>query len=370
MKILFDNQIFSWQRFGGISNYFSRVIAKLPKVTQVKLSFMYTENVYLKDIGYKYSDMFPAINFKGKNRLKRLFNNIFNMFAIMFDKYDIFHPTYYSDYFIKVLPKNKFLVVTVYDMIHELFPEYFNAKSLEYKTKKLLCTRADKIIAISYQTKQDLIRLFLIPENKIEVIYLGTNFMLLHDVTSYLEWLPEKYLLFVGTRSGYKNFNWMLNSLASILKSSDYKLVVIGSPFTVEELDLINQLELIDSIIINNVHETFHLQEVYNRAKLFIFPSLYEGFGIPILEAFASKVPVLLTNASCFPEIAKDAALYFEPEDQVDFQNKVNLALKSDEIRRHLIENGISRLNEFSWEKTAVETNDLYVSLLNSRKES
>lgn len=370
MKILFDNQIFSWQRFGGISNYFARVIAKLPKNTQVKLSFMYTDNVYLKDIGYKYSNMFSTINFKGKNRIKGLCNNIFNIFAIMFDKYDIFHPTYYSNYFVRIFPRNKLLVVTVYDMIHELFPEYFNEKSLEYKTKKLLCTRADKIIAISSQTKHDLIQLFSIPENKIEVIYLGTNFTLLHEFTFSIEWLPEKYLLFVGTRSGYKNFNWMLQALVSILKSSDYKLVVIGSPFTPEESDLIKQLGINDSIIINNVHETLHLQEVYNRAKLFIFPSLYEGFGIPILEAFASKVPVLLTNASCFPEIAKDAALYFEPEDQVDFQNKVNLALNSYEIRQHLIQNGISRLNEFSWEKTAKETNDLYTGLLNSRKES
>lgn len=364
MKILFDSQIFSVQKFGGISNYFANIITNSQKNTSVQLPYMYTNNVYLKEIGINYQDLLSYVQFKGKNRIKALVNKIFNIKSIKFDEYDIFHPTYYDDYFTSYLSRDKPFVITVYDMIHELFPQYFDQNSMEYRTKKVLCQKANKIIAISEHTKQDIIRLFGIPESKIKVIHLSTDFKLINQPSMHIQWLPEQYLLFVGTRFGYKNFDWMLTSIAPILKQTNVKIVVIGNELNDHEQKLVMLLDLEHLIVVNNVSSSHQLQEIYNRAELFIFPSLYEGFGIPTLEAFASKVPVLLTNSSCFPEIAQDAALYFEPNDISDFQAKVKLVLNSPSKRQDLIERGVRRLHNFSWQNTADETYKLYTELI------
>lgn len=367
ITILYDNQIFASQRFGGISNYFVQMMKYLPRNTIIKLPHMYSNNVYLKELSLDVNDLLPKLTFKGKGKVRNLINKLSNIKSILLSSYDIFHPTYYDDYFLKILPKKSKLVVTVYDMIHELFPQYFEQSGLEYITKRKLCQRADKIIAISEQTKNDLIKLFAIPEDKISVIYLSTDFKIVDTPLQEISWLPERYILFVGTRSGYKNFDWMLSALAIILKQLNIKLVVIGNPLTDTEQSLVNELGVTDLVIVNNVNSTKELQEIYNRASLFIFPSLYEGFGIPILEGFASKVPVLLTNTSCFPEIAQDAAAYFEPNNINDFQDKVNLILNSNDYSNNLIAKGVKRLEDFSWEKTSKETYELYKELIKNK---
>lgn len=267
---------------------------------------------------------------------------------------------------INYLPENKKLVLTVYDMIHEKFPHFFCQLSMEYQSKEKLCQRADLILAISETTKNDLVDIFKINPEKIRVIHLATDFKIINQVTNFINWLPNKYILFVGKRDGYKNFNWMLRSIAKILIEKNINLLVIGSKFSVEELQIIEGRNLSSLIIQNNVTDSHLLQEVYAKAQLFIFPSLYEGFGIPILEAFASKVPVLLPRASCFPEIAGDAAAYYEVNDEIDFCNKVSDLLTNQEIRLKLVDDGVERLKQFSWSKTANETYKSYQELLKS----
>ncbi len=363
MKILFSNDIFLGQKFGGISNYFMNLINRLPHDELGLMPMVHCDNIYLKANGYNSNLIFRVFNFP---RLASLIHKIYKFVFIKYSRYDIFHPTYYSNYMVHHLPENKKLVLTVYDMIHEKFPQFFNSSSMEYQCKQRLCERADLILAISETTKHDIIDIFKIQPEKIKVIYLATDFKVLNEVSNLINWLPEKYILFVGTRGGYKNFNWMLKNIANVLIEQNVKLLVIGSKFSTEEIKLITDYNVAHLVIQNNVTEPYLLQEIYSRAQMFIFPSLYEGFGIPILEAFASKVPVLLPRASCFPEIAGDAAIYYEVNNEVDFYNKSSQLLKDKSLKLKLIDSGLERLEQFSWDKTANQTYKAYEELLNN----
>lgn len=363
MKILFSNDIFIGQRFGGISNYFMNLINKLPNRDVNLMPMVCCDNVYLMANGYQNSVIFKWLNMP---KLVSLIHKMYKFIFIKYSHYDIFHPTYYSNYIVNYLPDNKKLVLTVYDMIHEKFPQFFNSSSMEYKCKQKLCERADLILAISETTKNDLIDIYKISPEKIKVIYLATDFKLISQVSNFINWLPEKYILFVGNRGGYKNFNWMLKNIAKVLIKQKIKLLVIGSKFNTAEIELINEYNVVDLVIQKNVIESYLLQEVYSRAQLFIFPSLYEGFGIPILEAFASKVPILLPNISCFPEIAGNGAAYYEADNEIDFRDKIYKLLDDRDLRLKLIDNGVERLEQFSWDKTANQTYKAYEELLNN----
>jgi glycosyltransferase involved in cell wall biosynthesis len=364
MNILYDNQVFSMQKFGGISNYYMNLYKNFLPDVNILLPKMYSDNIYIKNRCQAKSNFFRNINFKGKNRIRNYLNQLFNILGIVFYKFDIYHPTYYDQRYLKLIPHNKLVVITVYDMIHELYPEWFPADSREYKAKKELCIRANKIIAISETTKRDLINIFQISADKIEVIYLATDFSICNNVVPTITWLPDNYCLFVGARYSYKNFNWMIEAIAPFLLKHNYKLVVIGIPFNNAEIELIHKLHLSQNIILNNVNEQTQLQEIYNRSKVFIFASIYEGFGIPILEGFASKTPVLLAKTECFVEIATDAALYFELNNKQDFIQQLEHIVFHHNVRNDLINKGIDRIKKFSWKNTSLQTQKLYNKLL------
>lgn len=363
MKILFSNDIFLGQKFGGISNYFMNLINKLPQDEVKLMPMVYCDNVYLKASGYKSNWLFQMLKLP---KIIDLIHKIYKFVIIKYGRYDIFHPTYYSNYMVNHLPKNKKLILTVHDMIHEKFPQFFESSAMEYQCKQKLCERADLILAISETTKRDIIDIFKIQPDKIKVIYLATDFKVMDKISNFVNWLPEKYILFVGNRGRYKNFNWMLKNIAKVLIEQKIKLLVIGSKFSTKEMQLINEYNIANLVIQNNVTESYLLQEIYSKAQLFIFPSLYEGFGIPILEAFASKVPILLPNISCFPEIASDAAVYYEADNEVDFCDKVSKLLQEQDLRLKLINSGVERLEQFSWAKTANQTYQAYQDLLNN----
>jgi glycosyltransferase involved in cell wall biosynthesis len=365
LKVLFDNQIFIYQDIGGISNYFVNLIDSFESDIECKLPQMFSENIYLKQIGHTARHPFDKLKFRGKKRIYKYLSACNNNTLIKQGNYDIFHPTYYNCNFINLLPPQKPFVITVHDMIHEKFPIYFNKNRDEYKNKYHLCQKAHKIIAVSNQTKLDIMDIFSIPENKIEVIYHGTNFTPIQNNLHKINWLPKRYLLYVGTRSGYKNFSWMISAIANILKETEINLVIIGNTLSNSEYQQIKELGIANFVITGNIFTKEELQEVYNRAEIFIFPSLYEGFGIPILEAFASNVPILLSNTSCFPEIAKDAASYFEVNNELDFKEKIMQLLNSESLKKSLISAGQKRLEKFTWKNAATSTAKVYHEVLN-----
>lgn len=349
MKVLYDHQIFSTQIIGGISRYIYELAIRNK---EAKIGVIYSENLYLK----KNKQIF---SFKGKMRIIYFLNKIFSNYLINFKKFDLLHITYYDNYFLK--NNNKKFVVTVHDMIHEIYKDiYFSKNDPTLKLKKEICEKATGIIAISEQTKNDLIRILNINPDKIEVIYHGSN---LKKIESSVK-LPSRYILFVGSRGDYKNFNKFLDAASNIVKQdSSLYLLCVGKKFNLEEQKYIKQLG-IDNKVKQLLAVDEDMYSIYKKAQCFVFPSLYEGFGIPILEAFESECPLVLSNTSCFPEIAEDAAEYFNPKSQIEIEQAIKNVIYNERKKEDLRKKGKERLRNFSWDKTYEQTIKFYRKIL------
>ncbi|PJZ58173.1 glycosyltransferase family 4 protein [Leptospira barantonii] len=388
MKILYDHQIFTLQRFGGISRYFYEIMRGLKKnfAVDVKHSVLYSSNEYLQDRDlfplekeYSYQDWYPSIRFRGMYRVFRLLQwfglipypkrEMARLISkeIANEDFDIFHPTYYSPYFLKDLSnRKKPYVLTVHDMIHEKFPDYFSDAREVIENKKTAIENADSIVAISLNTKSDLLKYYNIPESKIKVIYHGTSFASdsLSEKTS--ESNKKDYILFTGNRSYYKNFSFFLKSVRAIFQEFPRLQLycVGGGAFNREELQLIQEFGLLKRVEQFRFENDEELAAYYKNALLFVFPSRYEGFGIPLLEAFSCGCPVACSNTSSFPEVAGEAAFYFDPDQSESIYTTLRTALLEPEQRKEKIQKGKIQLSKFSWEKTTKETYELYESII------
>lgn len=223
MKIILDTQIFNNQKFGGISRYHAEVYLALEKMgVIVECPVIYSDNLHLKEASLfqNYGNVIfnPVIwpkfvNKKVSKTYKR--KNISKTLQLLQKQdFDVFIPTYYSTYFLGAIGEKPF-VLTVYDMIHEVLPQYFTRDKSTVPDKKLLMEKAAKIIAISESTKNDITRIYPhIDGSKIEVVHL--SYSIKHDAAVKLQ-LPQKYILFVGNRSDYKNFSFFIKSVASLL---------------------------------------------------------------------------------------------------------------------------------------------------------
>jgi glycosyltransferase involved in cell wall biosynthesis len=378
MNILYDHQIFEQQRIGGVSRYFSENIYHFPNVVSCEIAILYSDNIYLKNhnlpnvkpiVDYK-QKLIKGLEFKGKGRLFNLLkvmnpskyydcyqmNREYSIELLKRQNFDIFHPTYYNDYFLEFIGKKPF-VITIHDMTYEKFPEFFPIADKTSMMKKKLAQKASHIICVSENTKKDIISFLGIDEKKISVIYHGVS-SIENNECSYID-IPKDYMLFIGAREGYKNFLFFIHSIAGTLIGNNINLICTGKPFSNEEIELFQNLNINNRVFHHYANDS-EMAFLYKNAIAFIFPSLYEGFGIPILEAFANDCPVLLSNTSCFPEIAGEAALYFDPKSSVEIQNQISSILNSTDSRTELINKGIERLKLFSWENACNATVEVY----------
>lgn len=367
MKILYDHQTFTHQDYGGISRYFYELIkhGKSDFENELELILKYSNNTYIenRDIS-EHNTFFLNNNFKGKRRAQMLLNKFSTNNFLKKNNFDIFHPTYYDTYFLKNL-KSKNFTVTFLDMIHEKFvsqyPELGNDHKL-FNQKKELIQVAPKVIAISESTKKDLIDIYGVNPSKIDVIYLGNSFNA--QTESELPLVSKPYVLFVGSRKRYKNFEFCLTSLKNILKQNDINFVCAGGDIlSKQEISLINQLGLSNLVLQFSISDKI-LANLYKHSTAFIFPSLYEGFGIPVLEAFACNTPCLLSKGGSLPEVGGDAALYFDPLNMDEIEQSFYKILNDNQLRNDLILKGSQRLNKFSWNNTYDDTIKFYKSLL------
>lgn len=365
MKILYDHQIFSSQIYGGISRYFCELMSyySVQGEPDFELALRYSNNRYLLDSGFARSKpFFKDKKFIGKTTLLDHYNVQKSCECLLMGDYDVFHPTYYNPYFLKQVGSKPY-VMTVYDMVHELYPEMYptNDKTREWKRRSL--KYASKIIAISENTRQDVVRFYGLNEKKVDVIHLASSLRAI-DTTKSLQF-PGKYLLFVGQRLRYKNFPFFIRAVAPLMQQdSDLTIVCAGGGgFSPEESALFDSLGVAGRVSQLSVPDET-LAALYGNARAFVFPSLYEGFGIPVLEAFACGCPVVLAESSCFPEVAGDAALYFDPRDEGALRSVLERIVKDESLRRDLRSRGFIRGEEFSWDKTASKTKTVYESLL------
>lgn len=355
MKILYDHQIFYWQKYGGISRYFYELISRVIKYDDCIVDMFqgFNNNGYnLSNCEYDFNRYFSAEkrSFPKTERLYQLINKYGLYLFGLNKKYKIYHPTYYNYY----KPLNAHMIVTVYDMIHEIYYKDSNDTTIR---KKRMVDAADGIIAISQQTKQDLINIFGVKEEKIQVIYLANS--LKYKVTD-APVFGQPYILYVGNRDGYKNFLTLLRAMAVTSVKKDIFLVCFGGgPLRKNEKELIQKLGL-DGRVFQYTGDDYILANLYKNAKAFIYPSKYEGFGIPPLEAMYYETPVIVSNTSSIPEVVGDAGLYFSPLEYEDLANKIAAVCEDTLLRKNLVSKGLAREQIFCWDACACQTINYY----------
>jgi glycosyltransferase involved in cell wall biosynthesis len=247
-------------------------------------------------------------------------------------------------------------------MTHELYPESFADNGVTSIRKKRCCDRADKIIAISNTTKNDLIRLFGIDPEKIHVIYLANPLEnIMPDCRR--NTLSSNYILYVGDRHGYKNFNALVQAYARSKKTNrSFHLVCFGGGvLSPNERKYFSALGIDKNVC--QISGNDHLLALYyQNARAFVCPSLYEGFGLPLLEAMSYGCPVICSRKGSIPEVAGNAGIYFDPGSVDDMQSVLEKMLFDDSILKESAVRGIERNKQFSWDQCAHETLKVYQS--------
>ena len=365
MRVFYDHQAFSLQDYGGVSRIFSELITGINKRgSDAHLSILYSNNTHLRENHIAPNSPFKDSYFLKKRKIAYSVNQIYNVLDIRRNAFDVYHPTYYSPDLIKYV-KNKPVVVTFHDMIHEKLSDKFVELRTDSKLiaqKRDIVNKATHIIAVSENTKKDLVEIYGIDPGKIKVIYLGSSFQSPAIGNDQISQRP--YLLYVGNRGLYKNFVPFLKAVAPLLLKNSVSFICAGGKeFTKEEMDVITALG-VENLVRQEAADDKKLAELYGSALAFIFPSLYEGFGIPVLEAFACNCPCILSNTSSLPEVAQGAAVYMDPHNAESMSNAVETVLNDSAMRNALAAKGKIRLKNFSWDKHVDETLDLYTQLL------
>ena len=374
MKILFDSQIFDWQLNGGISRYFIEVLRRLEtnKETEVLFKVRHSYNTYIQHSSWLTKGaVLKNLQFKGKLGALKVINEKLNRpysnGLLKKNVPDIFHPTYYDTYFLKYL-KQKPLVLTVYDLTHEKFNSNSASTRKVLAWKKKLIGIADHIISISENTKKDIVEFYRISPEKITTTYLSGGFDSIireAETVEEMKKIPANYILFVGNRRSYKNFRSFICEVAPVILKNDIYLVTAGGgPLDPGEPELMKKMGIADRVIsFSHVSDQF-LAQLYGKALVFIFPSLYEGFGIPVLEAMQCGCPALLSSNSSLPEVGGSAAAYFDPFTTGELQKKLQELIADGGERNRMRNAGMEQVKKFSWDNTAREHIRVYKNLL------
>ncbi|WP_316736367.1 glycosyltransferase family 1 protein [Pedobacter aquatilis] len=264
-------------------------------------------------------------------------------------------------------------IVTIHDLIFLRFPNYYkfiDRKLYEWKSKSA-CNKANKIIAISEKTKQDIIEYYNITPDKIEVIYQSCDdtfkTLLPQESLSKIKKtynLPEKYILNVGTIEERKNLKLIVQALKDV--DSDYKLVVIGkaTPYFETVKAEIDKLGLNNRIVFLKNIPFADLPGIYQLAKVFVYPSFYEGFGIPIIEALYSGVPVIAATGSCLEEAGGPDSLYISPYDVSGLSYWMNQIISSIDLQKEMKAKGLEFVQKFSSPLVTQQLMDCYTNVL------
>jgi glycosyltransferase involved in cell wall biosynthesis len=271
----------------------------------------------------------------------------------------IYHSSYYR---VPRRPKGP-VVVHVYDMIQELFGS--NLKTISFKKKSF--DAANLIISISESTKKDLCELYPIDPQKVIIAYPGVNEVFRKARGSTKRVKERPYMLYIGARSyNYKNFDFLLDTFINRKYFLDFDLILGGG-----EKDLMpQQKEKIKNTIrggnwlLQEFCDDEKLADLYSSASVFIYPSLYEGFGIPLIEAMACGCPVVASNASSIPEVVSNAALLFNPKDPNDLTRQIDRIVNDRFVSLDLIKKGKIRAQQFTWKTMADTIYKGYLSLL------
>ena len=321
-------------------------------------------------------DNFTNVKVKTPPKIHFFWEQVYLPLHTLFKNFDVLHfPISAPLYFQLSSTKS---IVTVHDLTFILYPKTMTKISRFYWSffMKRGIKTAKRIIAVSKNTKDDLIKYYNIPEEKVKIIpealtrnfsasLMAGNFQSIKGRYA----LPEKYLLYVGTLEPRKNIKRLLQAFrkAKNNKKFRHKLVIVGKKGWLfsEIFETVKNLRLENDVVFAGFVPDEDLPGIYSGAEIFVFPSLYEGFGLPLLEAMSYGVPVLTSNSSSLPEVVGDAGILVNPEDTDDIANGILRLVEDRSLRNQLKEKGLQQAQKFSLERMTKETLEVYEEIIN-----
>jgi glycosyltransferase involved in cell wall biosynthesis len=380
MRIAFDAKR-AFHNFRGLGNYSRTLLTDISEMNPSNEYLLYTPPFNDPRV-IEWSERHPQLEVKlPTNSLSKSFpswwRSVFLTNVIQKEEVDIFHGLSHElPPSIEKLPLKT--VVTIHDLLFLKRPGFFKWIDRQvYKQKfQSACETADKIVAVSEQTKKDIMEFFNIPEEKIEVIYqtCRRHFGILLPEESKEEIrqkynLPNRYILYIGAFEANKNVIGLIKSMKAIPKrDSDAPLVLVGNgkEYKEEMKRTIIELGLEKEVMIIEDAPDHDMPGLYQNASVFAYPSHYEGFGIPIIEALFSGVPVVTSKDGCFNEAGGEGALYVDPKDPKEIAVAISQLLEDENTRHEMISKGKQHIEKFKWDRVAAQMLSLYESLLNS----
>lgn len=360
MKILYDGYIFAIQRSGGINRYFRNIMDRLPEDTSAVLTtlvrqehcFPSNRRVHLSCYPEKVLHLGP---------LKRIARRCYLNGVEKLTSADVAHPTYHELLSGRPFKSYKIpIVLTVHDMIAEIFSSKLDPSGREAEAKRAAVAAADAIICVSENTKRDLIRILDVKEERASVIPLASE-LSAEMATGVPRGLDQPFVLFVGNRVFYKNFARLLLAMRKVAESwPGLRLLVVGSPFNQTEQEWVSALGLEKRIAQVSEISDPELAGLYRDSEALVYPSLYEGFGIPPLEAMACGTVVIAARSSSIPEVVGEDAILFDPYSTEELAEKILSLRELGASRSEYIRRGRERAMLYSWDRTAERTVDVY----------
>jgi glycosyltransferase involved in cell wall biosynthesis len=361
VRVAFDEQIFALQAYGGISRMFAELAKQFIENPELDVQLLPLNapviNRYILDDETIRSRL--AVR-DAKHEYRSLLRYVARIQPRPGN--DIVHNTFYLPHGLAAYPGAK-RVVTVHDMIPELMPQ--TRRRLDFLTLKRRYVRhADHVICVSEATKSDLLKVYGEIPVPISVVHHGVDPIFRPDLDPHPE-LPLRYVLFVGNRAQYKDAAVLMKAFATAARDQrDMVLLFVGGgPFSTEERRLLAHLGIAARTIQVSLADRL-MPAAYSNAVMCVFPSRFEGFGLPALEAMACGTPTVLARATSLPEVGGDAALYFEPGNSEDLTAVMEQVLGDDQLVSRLRVAGIGRARTFTWGKSAEETVAVYRSTL------
>lgn len=364
MRVAFDDQIFRAQSRGGVSRYIVELLTRLPRhgVTPV-LAVERSSNRHLVEAGLARAEESPLALAQLEWFSWRVFGRPRGT-AVERSAADLMHHTFTHPAYLTEWTGPR--VVTVHDMTPELLPRHFPLGNPHF-AKQQYAERSDAIISVSESTASDMLLLYGDHlRARTTTVPLGVSPRFFERQPASLD-LPDRYLLFVGVRSGYKRFDLAVSAAVPLLASDpELRLVVVGGgPFTRTERHALGRAGVTGRVR-RIVPTDAEMPEVYRRAMVLLFPSEYEGFGLPTLEALASGTPVVLADASSAREVSGELARFFPSGDREAAEAAVRAAVEPS-WREHLALAGPKFAAPFTWDRVAAATAAVYRSVLGSR---